>query len=336
MVFNCKPISQEMPDSTQGKQDSPLNLLKNDNPDEVITFSLIVRGCSYLRRVELFLKGINGVESVKGDGNSAKLEVMGKVDPFKIQEMVKHETKKEVELFLPSSEMEGDRGEKKGTKGKFIRRVMPMPENDVANEKTGENIFNLKIKLCCESCNKHLQKALKTKGLEMVTIEEEKDLVTVRGTVGMTELRSYIKNKLKKDIEVLNLAEVMASTKIDNAAVNDKGRDAGAIDKKYEGKNGGNKEAEDGGAMMKSTVVLKLRLHCDGCIQKIRKVIMKCRGVKSVSVNADKDLVTVKGTMDVQELTSYLEEKIKSNVKVVLVKKKDKKDKDDDSENKDN
>lgn len=79
-----------------------------------------------------------GVESVKGDGNSAKLEVMGKVDPFKIQEMVKHETKKEVELFLPSSEMEGDRGEKKGTKGKFIRRVMPMPENDVANEKTGE------------------------------------------------------------------------------------------------------------------------------------------------------------------------------------------------------
>lgn len=55
-----------------------------------------------------------------------------------------------------------------------------------------------------------------------------------------------------------------------------------------------------------------------------------------MSVNADKDLVTVKGTMDVQELTSYLEEKIKSNVKVVLVKKKDKKDKDDDSENKDN
>lgn len=98
----------------------------------------------------------------------------------------------------------------------------------------------------------------------MVTIEEEKDLVTVRGTVGMTELRSYIKNKLKKDIEVLNLAEVMASTKIDNAAVNDKGRDAGAIDKKYEGKNGGNKEAEDGGAMMKVNMLYKIIMfiHC--------------------------------------------------------------------------
>lgn len=45
-----------------------------------------------------------------------------------------------------------------------------------------------------------------------------------------------------------------------------------------------------------------------------------------VSMDGSKDLVTVKGTMNVQGLISYLKEKLKTNVEVVPVKKDDYKD----------
>ncbi|PKI65120.1 hypothetical protein CRG98_014434 [Punica granatum] len=51
-----------------------------------------------------------------------------------------------------------------------------------------------------------------------------------------------------------------------------------------------------------TTVVLKIRLHCDGCIQNIRKLILKIKGVDSVNIEAAKELVAVTGTMDVKEL----------------------------------
>lgn len=59
---------------------------------------------------------------------------------------------------------------------------------------------------------------------------------------------------------------------------------------------------------------------------------LTCRaGVESVNMDGAKDLVTVKGTMDVKELTPYLKEKLKRNVEVVPPKKDDdKKEKADD------
>ena len=42
-----------------------------------------------------------------------------------------------------------------------------------------------------------------------------------------------------------------------------------------------------------------------------------------MSLDGSKDLVTVKGTMDVKEMVSYLNEKLKRNVEVVPPPKKD-------------
>lgn len=83
-----------------------------------------------------------GVESVKGDHNSVRLEVMGKVDPLKVKEMVERETKKKVELEFPSAEMEGDRHENKGTEAKLKKRIKTVHKNDVAKKKT-EEVTNL-------------------------------------------------------------------------------------------------------------------------------------------------------------------------------------------------
>ncbi|KAK2654962.1 hypothetical protein Ddye_008014 [Dipteronia dyeriana] len=69
-------------------------------------------------------------------------------------------------------------------------------------------------------------------GLEMVAMDMEKDLVTVKGTVSVTERRSYIKKDFK----------VVVPAKKDIVPIEKKGRetgangeqetDAGAVDKK--------------------------------------------------------------------------------------------------------
>lgn len=46
-----------------------------------------------------------------------------------------------------------------------------------------------------------------------------------------------------------------------------------------------------------------------------------CAGVESVNIEGGKDLVSVKGTMDVKEIVPYLNEKLKRNVEVVPPKK---------------
>jgi hypothetical protein len=76
-----------------------------------------------------------GVESVRGDSNSNKLEVKGKVDPGKIQKKVKRKTKTKVKLIFPPAESEGygdehERGDKK------LEEEKTRPD-DVAN--TAEN-----------------------------------------------------------------------------------------------------------------------------------------------------------------------------------------------------
>nr|TKR65891.1 hypothetical protein D5086_0000317600 [Populus alba] len=63
----------------------------------------------------------------------------------------------------------------------------------------------------------------------------------------------------------------------------------------------------------------------DGGAAAGEKIISKIKGVGGVTVDAAKDLVTVKGTMDVKDLAPYLKEKLKRGVEVVSPKKEEEK-----------
>ncbi|KAK2654961.1 hypothetical protein Ddye_008013 [Dipteronia dyeriana] len=190
---------------------------------ELVTFILIMHTYGYVNEVEQYVREINGVVSVKSDINSNKLEVKGKVNPAKIQKMVKRKTKTKVKLIFPSPEIDGYGDENECPEEKLEEKTRP---DDTANKKSEESVKVLKIKLCCDSCNQKLQKILKVKRLEMVAMDTEKDLVSVTGIVNMIELRSYIKGVLKKDFEVVVLA------KKDTVSTEKKGRESGATGKK--------------------------------------------------------------------------------------------------------
>ncbi|MBA0594705.1 hypothetical protein Gorai_011600 [Gossypium raimondii] len=72
---------------------------------------------------------------------------------------------------------------------------------------------------------------------------------------------------------------------------------------------------------------VQLKCQCQGCILKIRKIISETKGgdfitgVQELKVDTQKELVTVKGTMDVKALAEVLKDKLKKNVEIVLPKK---------------
>ncbi|CAN1353486.1 Heavy metal-associated isoprenylated plant protein 6 [Linum perenne] len=158
-----------------------------------------------------------------------------------------------------------------------------------------------KMDMHCEGCAKKIRRALKhMDGVEDVKTDCETDKLTVTGKVDPGRVKSRIEEKTKKKVEIVS-----------PQAKKDGGGGGGG--------GGGDKKAEEKkpSPPKESTVVLKIRTHCEGCIHKMKKIIKKTSGVVSVAVDAAKDLVTVKGTMDVKELTSYLKEKLKRNVDVV-------------------
>ncbi|XP_044473094.1 heavy metal-associated isoprenylated plant protein 5-like isoform X2 [Mangifera indica] len=157
---------------------------------------------------------------------------MGKVNPYKVKEMVECETKKKVQLIFPSAEMEGDRDENKGNEAKLLKQIKTVHKNDVANKKTEERLTVLKIKLCCNSCNQKLRKNLKIKGLDIVSMDVDKHLLKVKGTTDLTDLRSYMKKELKKDVEIVIPPEVMVHVKKGNGTAKKKEKLAGNIYKK--------------------------------------------------------------------------------------------------------
>lgn len=60
-----------------------------------------------------------------------------------------------------------------------------------------------------------------------------------------------------------------------------------------------------------TTILLKMNLHCLGCIEKINWHISKTKGVHFKSIVCQEELVMVKGTVDEKALAHKLKEKMK-------------------------
>ncbi|TXG58462.1 hypothetical protein EZV62_016291 [Acer yangbiense] len=206
---------------------------KSENKDSGVNPKKDKEG-GHRKNEEQYLREIDGVES-KGDINSNKLEVKGKANHDRTRRMVKCKTKTKVKHIFPLPEIEGYGDENERPEEKLEEKTKSV---DNANKKSEESVTVLKIKLCCDSCNQKLQTNLKGRGLEMVAMDTEKDLVTVKGTVSMTELRSYI----TKDFEVV------VPAKKDSVPTEKKGRETGAIGKKEKDAGAVDKKGKEAGA----------------------------------------------------------------------------------------
>ncbi|PWA84000.1 heavy metal-associated domain, HMA [Artemisia annua] len=154
-------------------------------------------------------------------------------------------------------------------------------------------------------------------GVESVKADATSNMLTITGKVDPTRIKERVEIKTKKKVDL-----VSPQPKKDGGE--DKKKDT-QPEKKPDEKKPEEEKPEDKKPKepQSSTVVLKIPLHCDGCIHKIKRQISKIDGVEAVIPDSGKDLVTVKGTMNMKELVPHLKEKFKRNVDLVPPPKKE-------------
>ncbi|XP_031503158.1 heavy metal-associated isoprenylated plant protein 3-like [Nymphaea colorata] len=165
----------------------------------------------------------------------------------------------------------------------------------------------MKMDLHCEGCARRVKHFIKKcDGVDEVRIDLNSNKITVVGMMDGLKLKEGLESKTKKKVDIISPNPLPKPAEK---------KEEKKVEKKPE-----EKKNEKQAPPPVKVVVLKIRLHCDGCIQKIKRIIGKIKGVQSVAVEDAKDLVTVKGTMDVKALPEYLKLKLRRGVEIVSQK----------------
>ncbi|WMV52015.1 hypothetical protein MTR67_045400 [Solanum verrucosum] len=190
-------------------------------------------------------------------------------------------------------------------------------KNEGGDKKSGDSIV-LKLDLHCEGCAQKVRRFIRhTHGVEKVKSDCETGKLTIKGDVDPSWLRERVEIKTKKKVDLVSSPpkkDAGDKKSGGDGAAGDK-KSAEKTEKKTEDKKADEKKPKE--AQVISVVALKIRVHCDGCAHKIKRVIKKIKGVQEVNIESEKDLATVKGTMDIKKLTPYLIDKLKQNVEVL-------------------
>ncbi|CAL0329063.1 unnamed protein product [Lupinus luteus] len=185
------------------------------------------------------------------------------------------------------------------------------------NKTDAENNITVvfKVDLHCDGCASKITRNLRAfQGVETVKVENDTGKITVTGIFDPVNVRDKLAMKTKKKVELL-------SPQPKKEKENEK--------EKEKGKEKDNKSTEKEPPV--TTVVLKVPLHCQGCIDRITKIVHKTKGVHNMSIEKEKDTISVKGIMDVKALVGDLIIKLKRKVEVVPPKKEKGNDKEGES-----
>nr|KJB56220.1 hypothetical protein B456_009G110700 [Gossypium raimondii] len=173
-----------------------------------------------------------------------------------------------------------------------------------------------KVDCLCEGCASKILKCVREfEGVETVKTESNSSKVTVTGAVDPTAIKENIVKKSKKKVDVI----APQPKKDDNKE--DKKEKKPEKDKNQPSDNSKQEKKPKEAPLTTADLKVQLKCQCQGCILKIRKIISETKGVQELKVDTQKELVTVKGTMDVKALAEVLKDKLKKNVEIVLPKK---------------
>ncbi|KAJ1298755.1 hypothetical protein BS78_01G477900 [Paspalum vaginatum] len=180
----------------------------------------------------------------------------------------------------------------------------------------------LKMDLHCAGCAHKVKKAIKrVPGVESIVADVTANRIVVAGTADAAALKARLEAKTKKPVEIISAGSAGPGEKKadkDGGAGEKKADKHASSNSKEEEKEKEKKQPPEEKKPKEETVLLKIRLHCDGCADRIRRRIYKIKGVKDVVLDGNaKDEVKVTGTMDIPAMLSYLKEKLNRDVEAV-------------------
>ncbi|PHU03902.1 hypothetical protein BC332_29153 [Capsicum chinense] len=185
----------------------------------VVLKSCNCEGCA--TKVVKAIRSIVGVEKVMCDVDSKKLTVIGKVDPVMLREEVERKTQKNVEVVsrIPKKDGKGKGGGDNGSDngaGEEKKKMQKQNKEKDSRENTGGEdkkpkekelpitTVVLKLHCHCQGCIQKIDEIMiKFKGYKEMKVDEQKDLVTVTGSMDMKVLAETLKKHLKKEIEIV-------------------------------------------------------------------------------------------------------------------------------------
>ncbi|KAL2933229.1 Heavy metal-associated isoprenylated plant protein 6 [Bienertia sinuspersici] len=143
----------------------------------------------------------------------------------------------------------------------------------------------MKFDMHCEGCAKKVRKSIKNfNGVEKINTECSIGKLTVVGKVDPVKIKEKVEEKTKKKVEIVSLQQPNKASnnkeggggeeKSDEKKSDEKKSEVKSDDKKSEHKKDENKPKEP----QITTALLKTRVHCEGCAQKIKKIVRKCDG----------------------------------------------------------
>ncbi|KAL1551003.1 heavy metal-associated isoprenylated plant protein 3-like [Salvia divinorum] len=203
-------------------------------------------------------------------------------------------------------------------------------EESKKKESGGNVTVVLKTDLHCEGCTSKILKCIRSfDGVDTADIGNGQ--ITVVGKMDPAKLRERVEKKTHKKVEVVLPKAKKGDDKDkdkdkDKAKNSEKKKEENAEKKKEppQGKNATNKSDEKKSKDKEPSVAttqLKMLLHCDGCIQKIRKIVVKTKGYRDMNIDKQKDIVTVTGVVDMKALAEALRKQLKREVQIVPAKK---------------
>ena len=159
----------------------------------------------------------------------------------------------------------------------------------------------LKMVLHCAGCAKKVRNSIKSMpGVQSVVADAAANRVVVAGTADAAALKARIESRTKKPVEIVSsgagpgpakpaaapaAAEKKSPDKEGDKKDPDKGDKAGASKPQPPKEEDAAKkqppthtEEKKPTELQETTVLLKIRLHCDGCADRIRRRIYKIKG----------------------------------------------------------
>ncbi|KAL7085713.1 hypothetical protein ACP275_14G295700 [Erythranthe tilingii] len=189
-----------------------------------------------------------------------------------------------------------------------------------SNNRGGNNVtVVLKTDFHCDGCTyKSINYIRSFDGVEAVTVGEEQK-ITIVGLVDPAKLRANLEKKIRKTVELVSPQPKKGGDSKHNTNGKDNRDGGNEKENKPKGQN------SNDGVQKKSkkkeppvtTAVLKLHLHCDGCIKKMYKIVTKTKGYTDMKIDMQNGLVTVIGDMDMKALAETLQKKMRKNVEIV-------------------
>ncbi|KAG8371290.1 hypothetical protein BUALT_Bualt13G0072200 [Buddleja alternifolia] len=161
---------------------------------------------------------------------------------------------------------------------------------------------------------------------------EDGGKITVVGNVDPAKLREKVEQKTHKKVELISPLPKKDDNKEKAATAGGEGKENNKQEKTKNKKKNDSKDKnakadkpDDKKSKEKeppvTTAVLKVHLHCEGCIQKIYKTVTKTNGYQDMKIDKQKDTVTVTGSMDMKALAEVLQKQLKKDVQIVPPKK---------------